>query len=408
MPSLLFGLLNRLAEILCLALSPALLPFLWRKRYLRSVFFTATDSAGGILLHAASVGEVNAAKPLLAALRSHYPEIKIVITTTTLNGLKTAAGLGVPAHLAVLDLAWLRKLQLQAINPKLIIIVETELWPNLLNQARKRGIGVAFVNARLSEKSLRRYQRIKGLIKALSGSVKTVLAQSEADAERFRRIFDCNVQEAGNLKYALQPPDYDPVALRARYGYKADDFVICLGSSRPGEEELLAGIQPALTAAIPHLKMIVAIRHPQRLGEALAAFPQAALFSKLDENPVPDEAVLLVDTIGHLNEFYALCDLALVGGSFCDFGGHNPLEPAAYAKPVLIGPYHSSCAALVNDLAAREAILVCEPEKLAGAIIALYQSPERRQSLGNNARACVADNAKALERHLGGLRPWLD
>ncbi|MBW6513449.1 MAG: 3-deoxy-D-manno-octulosonic acid transferase [Candidatus Syntrophosphaera sp.] len=405
MPLIIFRLFSRILEILIIPLYPLLYLFLGLKQYQAALNYNSTSSEKGILIHAASVGEVNAVKPLLKALQERHPEKKIVVTTTTVSGLAQARNLGVPAHLAVLDLPWLRKKQLQAIDPGLIIIVETEIWPNLLDQARAQGRDVVFVNARMSAHTLRRYLRLKWLWRYLQAPVKAVFTQSEADAERFRQLFSIPVHNAGNLKFAIQLPEYDVYATREKYGYRQQDFLICLGSSRPGEEKLLQSILPALKLGIANLKFIIAIRHPKRAAEVQALFPGHALFSQL---PVGAGAeVLLVDTIGHLNEFYAICDIAIVGGSFYDFGGHNPLEPAFYAKPVIMGPHHSSCSASVLNLQSHSAIQISSAEELAKDIVSLYDHPERRASLGRNAKKCVDRNSRSLENHLRGLEPWL-
>lgn len=435
---LIINVLNRVLEILFLLLSPLFCLILWRKGYWGALFFGATDSQRGILIHAASVGEVNAAKPLIAALRAEYPRKKIVLTTTSLTGLKNAAGTGYPAHLAALDLAWLRLGQLRAIDPGLIIIVETEIWPNLLLAAAKREIPVVFVNARLKEKSLRSYLCFPGLWRHLARPVKAILAQSAADAARFRQLFGaegvsgskvtidvgleaspkevaegflpstCEVIEAGNLKYAVQLPVFDTLSLRARYGYSESDFILCFGSTRPGEEALIRDILPELQAEIPSLKLIIAPRHPQRIGELHGLFSRQILHSALDGKQGCGEAVLMVDSIGHLAELYALCDLAVVGGSFSDYGGHNPLEPAYYGKPVLIGPHHSSCAALVQELVSWGGILVTDAGDLASMVIDLYRNPDKRGKMGNSARECLRENGLSLSRHLDKLRKWLN
>lgn len=296
---------------------------------------------------------------------------------------------------------------MQSINPQIIIIVETEIWPNLLYQAKRQGIKVAFVNARLSEKSVNRFKHLKSFLHFLEEPIKVIMTQTEADAVRFKNLFTVPVLYAGNLKFALQLPQYNELELRKKYGYNSEDFIICFGSSRPGEEDLLKSILPELKLSIPELKLIIAIRHTQRIGEVRALFPEAAIFSELQENVYDSADVLLIDTIGHLNEFYAICDLSIVGGSFVDFGGHNPLEPAFYGKPIIMGPYHSSCAGSVQELLSFNAILISDSQNLKRDIIYLYQNPEKRKEMGENARICIERNKNALENHLRGLEQWI-
>lgn len=407
MQLIVFRVLNLVLEILAILLYPLLYLFLRSKNYQAALRAKGPNSAGGVLIHAASVGEINAVRPLVQALKTRYPGRQLVLTTTTLSGLKLARSLEIPALLSVLDLPWLRRKQLLSIDPKLIISVETEIWPNLLDQAGKQKRDVVFVNARLTARSLQRYLRFRGLLKQLQKPVRVILTQSDADAARFCQLFSVPVATAGNLKYALQLPDYDREQLRKEYGYASRDWVLCLGSSRPGEEALLQRILPNLQNRIPHLKLIVAPRHPKRVNEVQALFPGCALFSAREGQRGAATDVLIVDAIGHLNEFYALCDIAVVGGSFYDFGGHNPLEPAYYGRPVLMGPHHSSCAGSVRDLQAAEAILLSTAERLADDIVDLYNDLAKRASMGTKARACVRQNSAALETHLQGLEPWL-
>ncbi len=387
-------------------------PLLWLalglKGYRASLDASASDTQGGILIHAASVGEVNAMKPLLRALQQNFPEKKVLVTTNTVTGLKVAQKLGVEAKLAVLDLPHLRRAQLEASNPVLVLIVETEIWPNLLYQAKRRGIAVVFVNARLSARSLLHYRKLRPLLQALQAPVKGIFAQSASDARRFRQLFDVPVHNAGNLKYALSLPDHDSHAIRRQWGYSEDDFILCLGSSRPGEEMLLKKLLPELKAQIKNLKLIIAVRHPQRSSEVKSIFPEHKLISDVISDRAGAGEVLIIDTIGHLDEAYAICDIALVGGSFTPHGGHNPLEPAHYSKPVIIGRHHASCLESVETLKRCDAILVCDSDNLAATILELYGDPKRRITLGNNAKTCLAENGKSLENHLEGLRPWIN
>ena len=408
MTALILFLYNLLLEIVYFLSLPLLLPVLWYKNYLSALAGRWPDSDGGVMVHAASVGEVNAVKPLILALKERYPNTKLVITTTTVTGLKTARNLGFPARLAALDVAHLRRRQLKQTRPRLILIVETEIWPNLLDQARRQKIAVAFVNARISEKSLRRYRKARGLIRYLERPVVGVFTQSEQDAGQFRRLFDVPVRYAGNLKYAVLLPQYDAAALRREWGYSEDDFIVCMGSSRPGEEAMLQAALPGLKEKIPGLKLIIAPRHPKRRAEVQKLFQGERLWSELKSKPGPAKEILLVDEIGHLNECYAICDLAIVGGSFYDFGGHNPLEPAVYGKPTVMGEHHKSCEESVTRLARNEAILISYPDLLSKDLISLYRDPARRARMGQRAAEPLKSMGNSLDQHLEGLKQWLD
>lgn len=404
--SLIFGLYSTILGILYILLYPFLYLFLRARKYQKAMDPRATSSEKGILIHAASVGEVNAVKPLLKALEERNTKGRTVITTTTNTGLELARKLTPRAHLAVLDIPGLRARQLRAIDPRLIIIVETEIWPILLDQAARQGRDVVFVNARISEKTFRRYRRIKPLLKRLQRPIKLILAQTDGDAQRFRQLFSVSVQTAGNLKFSLDLPKYDEAGLREKYGFKQSDFIVCLGSSRPGEEKVFVDIMPELKGRIPNLKYVIAPRHLNRLNEVRALFPGHTLFTESGSGRAAGE-VFIVDAMGHLPEFYAFCDIAVVGGSFYDFGGHNPLEPAFYAKPIVMGRHHSSCAGSVQDLQSHSAIQISDINELPQIIIDLHDNPDKLELLGKNALQCVKRNSDSLDNHLGGLKPWL-
>jgi 3-deoxy-D-manno-octulosonic-acid transferase len=403
MQFVLFRLFSLLLELLVLIIYPVVFLILKIWSYQSSIQPKATNSKKGIMIHAASVGEVNAVKPLISALQKRYPGKKIVLTSTTLNGLKTAKKMNIPAHLAVLDLPWLRAKQLNNIDPELIIIVETEIWLNLLYQANLQKRKVVMVNARLSKRSLYRYKLIKPLLTRLQKPLANILAQSADDKTRLEQLFSVTVIDAGNLKYAQTLPEYELNASRKKYGYSEGDFIVCAGSSRPGEEIILKDHLAFLSEKIPNLKLIIAPRHTQRSDEIRAFFPGCRTLTDINSNPDLVPQVMIVDTIGQLSEFYAISDIALVGGSFTDFGGHNPLEPAFYSKPVIIGPYHTSCCDSVRALEKADGIIVTDRKLLVKEIIDLYEHPDKRGVMGKNAKLCLHNNAGSLQNHLDAI-----
>ena len=407
MAAIIFGLYNLILETAFLLFYPLIWLICLGKHYTDSLKPQGSNSEGGILLHAASVGEVNAVKPLLVSLKQKYPDKKIVITTNTVTGLKAAKAIHPQSFLAVMDIRHLRRKQLAIVNPSLIIIMETEIWPNLLHEAVRQNIAVVFVNARLSEKSLQNYARIKRMLRYLQKPIRCIISQSDADSGRFKGIFAVPVHTAGNLKFALKLPEYDFASTRRRLGFAEKDFIICFGSSRPGEEGMLKAILPELQSKIERLKFIIAPRHPKRTNEVAAVFPEATLYTQVDNNGSGGGDVLIVDTIGHLNECYSVCDIAIVGGSFFNFGGHNPLEPAYYGKPIIIGEYNQSCRESVKALAGESAILVSNESELADNIIDLHGNPEKRLSMGRRAQKCLERYAEALNRHMELLERWI-
>jgi len=387
-------------------------PFWWIilpvYQYTQSILKSPPREDRPILIHAASVGEINAVTPLIKHLvgQNH----SVLINTITVNGRDRAQKLfpTLDVRLAPLDLYSKRSAQLKAIKPCLILVVETEIWPNMLYVAGRLQIPIIFVNARISQKTLVRYLKFRALLRFLSPSLKKILAQSELDQNRLQQLFSVPVENSGNLKYCLDLPDYDVSLLRAKLKLSEDDFVIVWGSSRPKEEELLLSCFPLLKMRIPNLRLIIAPRHPKRSSqiERLLKDIDYALYSKIDlQRESPD--VLLIDSLGHLTEAYSISDISIVGGSFYDFGGHNPLEPAFYGKPVIMGEYYSSCRDSVKELLDGKAICISSRDELPKKILELYAQIDQRKSMGQRARLVLTKNATALDNHIRGILPCL-
>jgi 3-deoxy-D-manno-octulosonic-acid transferase len=219
-------------------------------------------------------------------------------------------------------------------------------------------------------------------------------AQSPLDVERFKKLGFKTVENTHNLKFSLQLPEVDRKAVRSEWGIEEGDFVLVWGSSRPGEEELLREIHPLLKGSIPNLKLIIAPRHLNRLSQVKEIFKNEST-TFLSEISSPYE-VLIIDSLGVLFKAYALSDISVVGGSFFDFGGHNPLEPAFYSIPTIIGDFHSSCRHVVNELLKADEIIVANKASLAKEIISLYQDKIKMQKLGFKAKNVVNQNSFAL------------
>jgi 3-deoxy-D-manno-octulosonic-acid transferase len=365
---------------------------------------------GGIWIHAASLGEINAVRSFVLALVDHVPAKEITITTTTVNGLKAAKKLHpeIKAYLSVVDVPSLRAKQFEQIAPKLICIVETEIWPNMLLQAKKSNVPVLFLNARISEKTIRRLKPLKELLSHVGASIKLIMAKSEVDAHRFKQLFDVEIEVAGNLKYALSPQDYPFEETREKWGFQLDDFILCFGSSRPKEEALILDIMPQLLEIKPNLKLILAPRHPNRVPEVqkMCADYGTKLMSD-DDFDSREAKILIIDRLGFLNQAYSICDLALVGGSFYDFGGHNPMEPAYYGKAIIMGTHHSSCAESVEQLQAAEAIQISDANNLLDTMRPLIESDDRRLKMGRNAKELLVSLKVSLDNHLKGVLRWV-
>ncbi len=356
-----------------------------------------------IWIHAASMGEVNAVKPLINELLNRYPHKDFVLSTMTATGQVASEKISPKLTTIFLPLDFLQTMKrvFDRISPDLIILVETEFWPNMLHLARKREIPVIVVNARISDKSYPRYRHSGFIWKSVWKAIVAVNAQSQKDAQRFENLKFKNVHNAHNLKFCVDLPDFDKMKLRKEYNYQNDDFIIVWGSSRPGEEKLLLKILPELNDRISNLKVIIVPRHLHRIPELKTIFKdqEFCLYTEMIQNP----EILIVDEMGILNTFYALADLVVVGGSFVNFGGHNPLEPAFYGKPVIIGNYHHSCRDSVQRLKENYGIVVSRQNSLKDDILKIYSDEQFARNLGDCARRTLKMNSDSLKLNLNIL-----
>ncbi len=395
---------NLIIEGLWLLLYPFIYLILRLKGYEQSIALDFPDTAEGFVIHAASVGEVNAVRPLILNLLQQYPGRKILLTTNTLYGLRTAQRIhpDLLARIAPLDLRILRWMQLKRSKPALIIIMETELWLNLLWAARLHQTPLVWVNARMSGRSLNRYLKIKPLLKTFEPVIKSISAQSEEDALRFSSLFEVRISHCGNLKFALDLPAYDAEGSRENWRFAPNDYIVVCGSTRPGEERIMADVYRCLQDRIPRLRIILAIRHPDRLNDALNSLGNIP-YSLHSHYDTPQD-VHVINMMGHLNEAYALCDIAVVGGSLVDFGGHNPLEPAFYGKPILMGRHYASCADSVTKLLENRAIIITDAEELADEIYKLYQNRQLGREMGERAKRVLTQYQHSLNIHLSEIK----
>lgn len=402
---LLFALYTMILEAVFWLAYPLLRLVLRVYNYTEALDAACVPRPQSILIHAASVGEVNAVQSLVKALLDR--DYEIIINTVTVAGREQAIRHfpGVTVRLSVLDVPHLRRKYLRGLNPRLILVVETEIWPVMLDTASNMHIPLMFINARISERTLHNFMRFKPLIETLTSSVREVISQSEADAHRFGELLSCKVSYGGNLKYVVKLTEYDLMALRPQYGLDSEHKVICFGSSRPGEETLILNSFKALSRDDPSLRLILAPRHLKRLPEVESLMKGCSWRKYTDAASTKDCDIILMDVMGHLSEAYALCDLAIVGGSFFDFGGHNPLEPAYYQKPIIMGEYYSSCRDSVSQLQARNAIRICQAANLGACIKEQLEAQD--EEMGKRAKLVLTENAAALENHIRGIQAWL-
>ncbi|PSS57578.1 lipid IV(A) 3-deoxy-D-manno-octulosonic acid transferase [Pseudomonas sp. BBP2017] len=370
---------------------------------------------GGIWVHAVSVGESIAAAPMIRALLQAYPQLPITITCMTPTGSERVRAMfadepRVQHCYLPYDLPWAAGRFLDHVQPKLAVIMETELWPNHIHQCAKRGIAVALANARLSERSARGYARFAGLTRPMLAEMSLIAVQTEAEAERFRQLgarAEC-VQVTGSIKFDLRIDEQLlPRARALREQWQAGQRPVWIAAStHEGEDEVILAAHRQLLEHHADALLILVPRHPERFNAVFelcaAQFPTIRRSSA--EPVAADTAVLLGDTMGELLFLYALADIVFVGGSLVPNGGHNLLEPAALSLPVISGPHlfnFLEIAALLRDAGALQE--VDDTQGLAAEIRRLIELPQDARRMGEAGRAVMKANQGALQRLLEGL-----
>ncbi len=370
-----------------------------------------------IWLHAVSVGEVLAITRLVGTLETALSGHQILISTTTRTGQALARERFSSNRVfyCPLDLPWAVRAYLNALKPCLIVLAETEFWPNLLSGCFRRGIPVAVVNARISDRSWPRYRRLRVLWRPFLSRLSGVLAQSPTDAERLLAI-GCrpeSVTVAGNLKFDVRAAQ-EADATRILKPISGMLRLIVAGSTLEGEESALLDAWPQLLAADPQLVMVLAPRHPERFNAVAALLEKSGISWrkrsdwKMESVPQlgPGQIVLL-DTIGELASVYSLASVAFVGGSLIPAGGHNPLEPAQFGVPIVMGPHYANFRAIVEDLRTHDALRVAAAEELAGTLVNLLGDRPAAEAMGKRAKGVFDRQAGATDRCVAVLRELL-
>jgi len=371
-----------------------------------------------VWVHAVSVGEVMAATQLIRQLIAARPEWLIVISTTTSTGQQLARQRlpELPVFYLPLDFAFVVRRYLRVLRPKMLVLMESELWPNLIEQCFKAGVPMAVVNARVSDRSLPRYLRLRRLWRPLLAKVALFLAQSAETAERLIQIGVPaeRVQITGNLKYDLREGRESPIVETLRTQVSAKARVIVCGSTLEGEEKILLAAWPAVLAAAPEAVMVLAPRHPDRFA-TVAAIIDATGFpvvraSQFRERPRPVTAgsIFLLDTIGDLAAMYSLGAVAFVGGSLVAAGGHNPLEPARFGVPVLIGSSFENFREIVGVLQAHDAIRIVPPARFQETLVDILQRTDETRAMGQRGREVFDAQAGATARTVHALAELLE
>jgi 3-deoxy-D-manno-octulosonic-acid transferase len=356
-------------------------------------------------LHAVSVGEVLAVSRLVAELSEAFPSFRVLISTTTRTGQELARQrFGAErVFYCPLDLPWAVRAYLRDLQPSMLILAETEFWPNLLRGCFRRQIPIVVVNARISDRSWPRYRRLRALWRPLLRPLRRALAQSETDAERLRAL-GCaaeRVTVSGNLKFDVRAAQEAEATRLLRTAASDTLRFVVAGSTLDGEEATLFEAWPRLTAADPRLILVLAPRHPERFAAVAALLDRSGLpwlrRSSGIEKLAPGSVVLL-DTIGELASVYSLAAVAFVGGSVVPAGGHNPLEPAQFAVPIVMGPHTANFRAIADDLITHDAVRIATREQLADALLALLRDTPFANAMGQRARHVFEAQAGATAR----------
>jgi 3-deoxy-D-manno-octulosonic-acid transferase len=404
-----------------------LLPFEYLKRAgeLRSRwfrerfgFFTAelrTSDPKRIWIHAVSVGEVISAVPFVRELKRRYPAIPVVFSTVTDTGQAVARErISDIAQIVYLpfDLVHIVRRVLRKLRPSLFIILETELWPNIFRTFKQEGIPVLVLNGRISGDSFKGYRRIKFFIRDVLACVDLFCMQDRVYEERIRElgVEAKRVRVTGNFKFDTKPSEKIPEWTNA-LGHP----VMLAGSTHEGEEELMLSVFERLRNDFPGMNLLLAPRRPERFEKVegmvharnLPCLKRSEIGTVNAEHGAIRDKVVILDTIGELASCYAISDIAVMGGSFFKVGGHNPLEPSFWGKPVVCGP-HMENFPFIQDFYIGSGAIKTDAEGLCEVVRELFRSPAKRKAMGGRAKALYGEKAGAVDKALDALKSYLD
>ena len=368
-----------------------------------------------VWIHAVSVGEAALAGKLSLLFKEHFPEVPVIVSTTTKTGNEMMRKSRESAADAVfyfpLDLSFIVSKVVRLLDPRLYVMVETELWPNLLRELHSKGIPVILANGRISDTSYSNYGKIDFVMKHILGTIDRFCMQTEKDAERIKQLGAPaeKVYVAGNIKFdeGVASPESAPFS-RKDFGFGKDDKILVAGSTHFPEEEAIVDIYGDLKLSGGDLKLILAPRHIERVDEVRTYIEKNGMKSCLFSDILSGKAdspgtkdVILVDTIGHLKDIYSVATLIFVGGSLAKKGGQNPIEGARWGKGVIFGPYMYNFREVASIfLEGGGAVSVKDKTQLKGVLKDLLGDPKKREDMSLNAKRIVSDNSGALKRTL--------
>ena len=377
--------------------------------YRREIRNSVKDSRP-LWIHAASVGEIVSACSLVENIRKRFPSLKIMVSAFTYTGYLTARRIlsDSPVIFFPLDHPWIVKRALFTFDPSVMVFLETEIWPNLLRSAHRRGTPTLLLSGRLSERSFKKYSSLSWFFRGVLRNYSCMGMQTEEDVDRAKKlgVDPLKIALTGNLKRMR-------LAKCSEYNAKASDsfdmkrkvsgHLLVAGSSHRGEEEILLNAFRSLKQRFPDFRMVLAPRHPQRFAEVERLLESSGLeFEKKSEingRATLSQDVLFLDTLGDLEELYAVGDVAFVGGSLVDAGGHNLLEPARFRRPILFGPYMANFAGLAQEMREKGgAVEVRDEADLVREITDLLNDANKRLDMGERAYQVAVDERRVSER----------
>lgn len=404
-------------SLLLLVLAPILLSYLYFIRGKKNLGYRAnfTERLGcglaslpphSIVIHCASVGEVLAATPLIKSILKTRESTPVIITCNTPTGraeIVKAFNNIAQVHTCYLpiDFAFATRRFFSILKPQLLIVMETELWPNLFHYAKQSQCKTLVVNARLSEKSYQGYKKHAWLTKGLINNIDGLAAHNEEDGERFIKLglVQSKLHITGSIKFDISITEEEITKARQFQANYPKRVIWLAGSTHPKEHEQIIAAHQRVLKQVSNALLIIAPRHPEQF-QAVADYlsEQKIAFTKKSSGNINTEAsVLLADTLGELKWLFGSADIAYIGGSLIERGGHNPLEAAAHGVPILTGPHTYNFAHIYPQLIAQQgAIVVDDEDKLAAEIIALFKDKSLRTQTGANAKSVLVENTGAI------------
>lgn len=419
--------MRHLYSLFTYLLTPALLVYFtirgtsdrgWLKRWSeRFGEFDATGHMQGIVVHAASVGEVNAAAPLIRALKERWPDYPLTVTCFTATGsrrINAVFGDSVHHLYAPVDTPGSVRRFLNGLKPRLLVIMETEIWPNLFYKSNNAGIPILVSNARLTERSASGWSRFAGLAKIALQCPRLIAAQTNEDRQRFISLGanQDTTRVFGNLKFDIDlAPDLTRRGRSIRNSWGSNRLVMVAGSTHEDDETALFVAFRNLLGVDPTALLVLVPRYPERF-ERVAQSSASAGFKTArrsdGRNPGADIQCLVVDEMGVLLEYYAACDIAFLGGTLADVGGHNPLEAAALGRPIIMGPNTAHIRQTAEQLLKANAAITAEnAEALFNAWKDLQSNQERREKMGRAAHQLVQQQRGAVKQNLEAVKALL-